>query len=252
MLTKNPSTVSVLIPVYNEVHTLPIVIEKVLALTEVSEVVIVDDGSNDGTRDFLNTFQNQKVKIVFHKKNQGKTGAIHTALQQASSEVCIIQDADLEYNPAEIPAVLAPILEGRADVVYGSRFLVRKESRVLYYYHYLANKFLTFLSNLLTNLNMTDIETGYKAFKTFIVKDVGLTARGFGMEIEITSLLSKVSARIYEVPISYYGRTYDEGKKIGMKDGIEAIWYIFYFNLLYFNRSSLNKKIKLIHKKLNP
>lgn len=243
-------TVSVLIPVYNEAQTLPLVIRKVLELSQVSEIVVVDDGSNDGTRDFLKTYNDPRVQIIFHEVNQGKTGAIRTALLHAKSEVCIIQDADLEYNPDEIPAVLAPILEGRADVVYGSRFLVRKESRVLYFYHYLANKFLTFLSNLLTNLNMTDIETGYKAFRTFIVKDAGLSARGFGMEVEITALLSKVSARIYEVPISYYGRTYDEGKKIGMKDGIEAIWYIFYYNLWYFNRPRTSKKIGLIRQKL--
>lgn len=243
-------TVSVLIPSYNEVQTLPVVIQKVLDVSQVTEIVVVDDGSDDGTRDFLRTYKNPRVQVVFHEKNQGKTGAIHSALQYARGEVCIIQDADLEYNPEEIPIVLAPILEGRADVVYGSRFLVRKESRVLYYYHFLANKFLTFLSNLLTNLNMTDIETGYKAFKTFIVRDVGLSASGFGVEIELTALFGKVSARIYEVPISYYGRTYNEGKKIGLKDGIGAIWYIFYYNLLYYNRSSLAPKIKSLRQKL--
>ncbi len=243
-------TVSVLIPAYNEAQTIPVVIRKVLELSQVSEIVVVDDGSDDGTRDFLKNYSHPRVQIIFHQVNQGKTGAIRTALLHAKSEVCIIQDADLEYNPDEIPAVLAPILEGRADVVYGSRFLVRKESRVLYFYHYLANKFLTFLSNLLTNLNMTDIETGYKAFRTFLVKDVGLSARGFGMEVEITALLSKVSARIYEVPISYYGRTYDEGKKVGMKDGIEAIWYIFYYNLWYFNLPSTSKKIHLVRQKM--
>lgn len=244
-------TVSALIPVYNEVHTLPVVIDKVLALPQITQIVVVDDGSNDGTRAFLESYKHEKVKVVLHEKNQGKTGAIRTALEHATSDVCIIQDADLEYNPEEIPAVLAPILSGQADVVYGSRFLVRKESRVLYYYHYLANKFLTFLSNLLTNLNMTDIETGYKAFKTFIVKDVGLTAHGFGMEVEITALLSKVRARIYEVPISYYGRTYDEGKKIGMVDGVEAIWYIFYYNLWYFNKSRLQQQIRAVRQRLN-
>jgi glycosyltransferase involved in cell wall biosynthesis len=243
-------SVSALIPVYNEVQTLPIVIQKVLLLPQISEVVVVDDGSTDGTRDFLKTYQNPRVQVILHEKNQGKTGAIRTALEHAKSEVCIIQDADLEYNPEEIPAVLAPILEGKADVVYGSRFLVRKESRVLYYYHYLANKFLTFLSNLLTNLNMTDIETGYKAFKIFIVKDISLSARGFGMEVEITALVSKVSARIYEVPISYYGRTYEEGKKVMVKDGIDALWYIFYYNLLHFNLLKSRKKIRHIRQKL--
>lgn len=241
---------SALIPVYNEVQTLPEVLKKVLAVEQISEIVVVDDASTDGTRDFLKTYQNARVRVVFHEKNLGKSRAIGTALQHASGDVCIIQDADLEYNPEEIPVVLAPIFSGRADVVYGSRFLVRKESRVLYYYHYLANKFLTFLSNLFTNLNMTDIETGYKAFKTFIVKDAGLSSKGFGMEVEITALLSQVSARVYEVPISYYGRTYDEGKKVTFKDGIEAIWYIFYFNVWYFNRPSIRRKVGLIRQRV--
>lgn len=243
-------TASALIPVYNEVHTLPEVLTKVLALEQISEIVVVDDASTDGTTEFLKTYQNPRVRIIYHPKNLGKSRAIGTAVQQALGEICIVQDADLEYNPEEIPLVLAPILSGRADVVYGSRFLVRKESRVLYYYHYLANKFLTFLSNLFTNLNMTDIETGYKAFKTFIVKDAGLTARGFGMEVEITALLSHVSARVYEVPISYYGRTYDEGKKVTFKDGIEAIWYIFYYNIWHFHRPSVQSKVRTIRQKV--
>lgn len=247
---RSMSTVSALIPVYNEVHTLPEVINKLLSLTVISEIIVVDDGSRDGTREFLSSFQNPKVRIFFHEKNQGKTAAIQTALQKATSDTCIVQDADLEYNPEEIPAVLAPIFSGKADVVYGSRFLVRKESRVLYFYHYLANKFLTFLCNLLTNLNMTDIQTGYKAFKTFIVKDMGLTASGFGMEIELTVLVSCVSARVYEVPISYYGRTYEEGKKIGFKDGLAAIWYIAYYNAWYAFSPTQRAKLERIQQKL--
>ncbi len=243
-------TVSVLIPVYNEVQTLPLVIESVLKLSTINEIIIVDDGSTDGTRDFLKNYQNPRVKVVLHETNQGKTGAIQSALRQASCDVCIVQDADFEYNPEEIPLVLAPILNNKADVAYGSRFLVRKESRVLYFYHYLANKFLTFLSNILTNHNMTDIETGYKAFRTFIVKDMGLTARGFGMEVEITVLVSKVAARIYEVPISYYGRTYEEGKKITLSDGIMAIWYILYYNLWYFRLPQQRQRLQQIRERL--
>lgn len=243
-------TVSVLVAAYNESSTIPHVIQKLLEVSCITEIIVVDDGSFDGTTDFLKSYQHAKVKTLFHSSNQGKTAAIQTALQAAAGDVCIIQDADLEYNPEEIPAVLAPILTGKADVVYGSRFLVRKESRVLYFYHYLANKFLTFLSNLLTNLNMTDIETGYKAFRTPIVKDMGLTAKGFGMEIEITALVSKVSARVYEVPISYYGRTYDEGKKISMMDGLHAIGYIFYYNLWYFYQPQAVNKLKRIESDL--
>ena len=243
-------TVSVLVAAYNESRTISQVIHKLLEIEAITEIIVVDDGSTDGTTEFLKNYSNARVKTVFHPINKGKTAAIQSALVQATGDVCLIQDADLEYNPEEIPAVLAPILTGKADVVYGSRFLVRKESRVLYFYHYLANKFLTFLSNLLTNLNMTDIETGYKAFRTHIVKDMGLTASGFGMEIEITALVSKVSARVYEVPISYYGRTYAEGKKVTFKDGLEAIWYIFYFNLWYFYQPQANVRLKLIENQL--
>jgi glycosyltransferase involved in cell wall biosynthesis len=172
------------------------------------------------------------VRFFRLPQNQGKTAAIRHALEHATGEIIIIQDADLEYDPREIPAVIEPILGGQADVVYGSRFLVRKAARVLYFYHYLANKFLTFLSNLLTNRNMTDIETCYKVFRSGVIKPLRLTSRGFGMEVEITALVCKTRARTYEVPISYYGRSYEEGKKIGVTDGIKAIWYIFYFNLI--------------------
>ncbi len=245
-----PLTVSVLVAAYNESRTISQVIHKLLEVELITEIIVVDDGSTDGTTEFLKSYSHPRVKSFFHSANKGKTAAIQTALQQATSDVCIIQDADLEYNPEEIPAVLAPILTGKADVVYGSRFLVRKESRVLYFYHYLANKFLTFLSNLFTNLNMTDIETGYKAFRTHIIKDMGLTAHGFGMEIEITALVSKVSARVYEVPISYYGRTYDEGKKVTFKDGLEAVWYIFYFNIWYFYQPKSASTISAIRKRV--
>ena len=229
------SRLSVLIPAYNEAETIEHVIRCVLELGEiVKEVIVVDDGSTDRTAAVVERVAAAEPLVRFFRlqQNQGKTAAIRHALDRANGEVIIVQDADLEYDPREIPAVIGPILEGQADVVYGSRFLVRKATRVLYFYHYLANKFLTFLSNLLTNRNMTDIETCYKAFRAGVIKPLILTSCGFGMEIEVTALVCKTKARTYEVPISYYGRSYEEGKKIGMMDGINAIWYIFYFNLI--------------------
>jgi glycosyltransferase involved in cell wall biosynthesis len=226
---------SVLIPVYNEESTVSQVIHKVLALGEIlKEVIVVDDGSTDGTFQVLSHLADQQPLIRLHRMeiNRGKTAAIQKAIDQARGEIVIIQDADQEYDPAEIPEVIAPILQGHADVVYGSRFLVRKAARVLYFYHYLANLGLTFLSNLLTNRNMTDIETCYKAFKAGVIKPLRLTSRGFGMEVEITALICKTRTRTYEVPISYYGRGYDEGKKIGFRDGIMGLFYIFWYNLI--------------------
>ena len=227
--------VSVLIPVYNEEHTVSTVVEKVLALGDpVKEVVVVDDGSTDGTALVMKSVANQNPSVRFFKleKNQGKTAAIRHALSRATGQVIIIQDADLEYDPAEIPVVVAPIIDGHADVVYGSRFLVRSATRVLYFYHYLANQALTFMSNLFTNRNMTDVETGYKAFLAEVIVPLDLTSSGFGMEIEITAMVCKTKARTYEVPISYYGRSYEEGKKIGFKDGVMAGLYIVYYNLI--------------------
>lgn len=226
---------SVLIPVYNEEATVTQIIDRVLALGPVvKEIIIVDDGSKDRTAEKVRDRAQGEPKIHFHQlpKNQGKTAAIRKALELATGDIIIIQDADLEYDPAEIPDVIAPILQGVADVVYGSRFLVRKAARVLYFYHYLANTGLTFLCNLLTNRNMSDIETCYKAFRAEVIKPLTLTSKGFGMEVEITAMVCKTQARTYEVPISYYGRAYEEGKKIGVKDGIAALWYIFYYNLI--------------------
>jgi glycosyltransferase involved in cell wall biosynthesis len=227
--------VSVLVPVYNEEKTAATVIERVLALGDlVGEVVVVDDGSTDETPRVLRELATREPRVRFFRleRNQGKTAAIRRALTEATGEVIIIQDADMEYDPAEIPAVVGPILDDHADVVYGSRFMVRKASRVLYFYHYLANRSLTFLCNLLTNRNMTDIETGYKAFRSGVIAPLSLTSRGFGMEVEITAMVCKTRARTYEVPISYYGRSYEEGKKIGFKDGVMAGIYIFYYNLI--------------------
>ncbi|MBM4000035.1 MAG: glycosyltransferase family 2 protein [Planctomycetes bacterium] len=231
----NDSPVSVLIPAYNEEATIGSVIEQVLRLGSlVREVVVVDDGSSDGTASIVRRVAERepKVRYVRLDRNRGKTAAIRRAIQEAVGAVVIIQDADLEYDPAEIPEVVRPILEGRADVVYGSRFLVRREARVLYYYHYLANRFLTLLSNLLTNRNMSDIETCYKAFRSCVVKPLELTSRRFGLEVEFTAMVCQTRVRTYEVPISYHGRTYEEGKKIGMRDGLAALWYIFRYNVI--------------------
>ena len=239
-MTQNARTdqrvLAVVIPAYCEETTIRTVIEKVDALDCVREIIVVDDGSPDGTTTVVEKLGLPRVKLIRLDRNSGKTAAVKRGLREITSPLCIIQDADLEYDPAEIPFVIEPIIEDRADVVYGSRFLVRRASRVLYFYHYLANKTLTFLSNLLTNLNMTDIETCYKAFRTPLVQDLPLTSTGFGMEVEMTTLLARTSARIYEVPISYYGRTYAEGKKIGMKDGLYALWYILFFNLVAVHR----------------
>jgi glycosyltransferase involved in cell wall biosynthesis len=234
-MTAPHGCLSVLMPAYNEEKTIADVLRRVLALGSlVREIVVVDDGSKDGTAAAVEAVvaEDRRVKFFRQPKNAGKTAAIREALARAEGEVIIIQDADNEYDPAEIPGVVAPILEGHADVAYGSRFLVRRAARVLYFYHYLANTFLTFLSNVLTNRNFTDIETCYKAFRAGVVKPMELRSSGFGMEVEMTALVCKTRARTYEVPISYYGRSYEEGKKIGMSDGIMAIWYIFYFNLI--------------------
>lgn len=225
-------TVSVLVPVYDEEKTIEIILKKLLALRFITEIIVVNDCSTDGTLKKIKAVRSSRIHLINQESNQGKTAAIQRAIQEAQGDIMIIQDADLEYDPDEIESVIDPIVQGVADVVYGSRFLVKKTARVLYFFHYLANKFLTLLSNSFTNLNMTDIETCYKAFRGPILKNINLTSRGFGMEVEITALISKMGLRIYEVPISYYGRTYEEGKKIGMRDGILAIWYIFRYNLL--------------------
>ena len=231
---------SVVMPAYNEEDTLRAVSRRVLALDCLRELIIVDDCSTDTTGKIAEQMAlfDGRVKVAHHQTNRGKSEALKTGFALTTGGIVIVQDADLEYDPAEIADVIAPILNGDADVVYGSRFLVRKAARVLYFYHYLANKALTLLSNFFTNLNMTDVETGYKAFRGDIIRNVVLTSSGFGFEIEVTAKAAKLGCAIYEVPISYRGRTYQEGKKIGWKDGVAAFWYVLKFNLFCSLKSS--------------
>lgn len=233
---------SVVVPAYNEERTLSLVIERLLALPCLLEILVVDDCSTDDTARVAMKYAaaTPAVRLLRHERNWGKTAALKTGFAAARGEIVIIQDADLEYDPSEIPAVIEPIVRGEADVVYGSRFLVRTAARVLYFYHYLANKGLTFLSNFLTNLNMTDVETGYKAFRASIVRELVITSSGFGFEIEVSAKIAKLRCVVYEVPISYHGRTYEEGKKIGAADGIQALWLTVRYNLF----CSLNQSFR--------
>ncbi|MDQ4123527.1 MAG: glycosyltransferase family 2 protein [Acidobacteriota bacterium] len=239
---------SVVMPAYNEEATIEEVVRQVLALPQLLELIIIDDHSTDKTPQIIEKLveQDSRIKYVRQTKNGGKTAALKTGFALTHGDIVVVQDADLEYNPAEIADVIAPILEGHADVVYGSRFLVKRAARVLYFYHYLANKALTFLSNCFTNLNMTDMETCYKAFRGSIIRNMIITSTGFGFEVEVTAKVAKINCAVYEVPISYYGRTYEEGKKIGLKDGIAALWYIFKFNLATDVRKSYKELPSLV------
>jgi glycosyltransferase involved in cell wall biosynthesis len=228
-----PTCLSVVIPAYNEEATLVAVVQRILAVPHLLDVVIVDDCSSDRTGEIAEELARlyPHIKVLHHATNRGKTEALKTGFASTRGDIVIVQDADLEYNPSEIEHVIGPILANEADVVYGSRFLVRKAARVLYFYHYLANKTLTFFSNLFTNVNLTDVETGYKAFRGEIIRNMRITSSGFGFEIEVTAKVAKLKCRLFEVPISYHGRTYEEGKKIGTKDGIAAFWYVIKFNV---------------------
>jgi glycosyltransferase involved in cell wall biosynthesis len=220
---------SVLIPVYNERDTLMEILARVREVEIKKEVVMVDDGSTDGTRDVLREQIEGRfpdVKVVYHEVNQGKGAAIRTAIQHATGDYMIIQDADLEYDPREYYTLLEPILDGRADVVFGSRFIGGGAHRVHFFWHRMGNGLLTLLSNMLTNLNLTDMEVCYKVFKSDVLKSINLKSNRFDFEPEITAKVAKKHYRIYEVPISYSGRDYDEGKKIGWRDGVQAIWTI--------------------------
>jgi len=223
-------TLSIIIPVYNEAPTIERLIASVMAVNIglARELVIVDDFSRDGTREILGTLSappGATLKVLLHEKNKGKGAAIRTGLEQVTGEILLVQDADLEYDPADYPRLLEPILTGRADAVFGNRFHGGAH-RVLYFWHYNANKFLTFLSNLLTNLNLSDMEVGYKVFRTEIMRKIKLTSDRFGFEPEVTIKAAKTKCRIYEVPISYHGRTYEEGKKITWKDGVAALYFL--------------------------
>jgi glycosyltransferase involved in cell wall biosynthesis len=226
---------SIVIPCYNERKTILTLLERVRAAklpSDVSrEIIIVDDCSKDGTRDLLAKLSGQDLSVVYHAKNQGKGAALRTGFKSAKGDVVVVQDADLEYDPEEYEKLLLPIIDGRADVVFGSRFLTTRERRVLYYTHFLVNRMLTFISDVFTNLNLTDMETCYKMFRKEILDKIAIQEDRFGFEPEITAKVSKLKCRIYEVGISYSGRTYEEGKKIGFKDGIRALWCIVKYNI---------------------
>ena len=234
----NPSnfTLSVIIPCYNEINTIEEVINKVKKTTIKSkEIIIIDDFSNDGTREFLNSLKDESIKVVLQNKNQGKGAAIARGINFATGEISIIQDADLEYDPNEYEKLIKPILANKADVVFGSRFQGAEPHRVVYFWHRVGNGFLTLLSNIMTDINLTDMETCYKAFRTEILKSINIKEKRFGFEPEITAKVARKRCRIYEVGISYFGRTYEDGKKIGWKDGVWAIWCILKYNLFVKN-----------------
>ncbi len=220
---------SVIMPVYNEVRTIEEIIRRVKAVDIDKEIVIVDDGSTDGTREYLQKISDPLIRVFFQEKNMGKGAAVRTGVAEATGDVIVIQDADLEYNPQEYHQLIKPILDGRADVVYGSRFR-GSAIRVHLFWHSLGNKILTLFSNMFTNLNLTDMEVCYKMFKAQVIKNIRLRSNRFGFEPEVTAKVARMGCRIYEIPISYAGRDYSEGKKIGWKDAITAIFVIAYFH----------------------
>lgn len=224
---------TVVIPVYNEVDTLLHLIGRVQEVDVDKDIVLVDDCSTDGTRDLLRTTAfPANVRVLYHERNQGKGASLRTGFAAATGDLVIIQDADLEYDPREYPKLIKPIEEGRADVVFGSRFAGGETHRVLYFWHFMGNKFLTLCSNAFTNLNLTDMETCYKVFRREVLQQITIEEDRFGFEPEITAKIAKMGLRIYEVGISYDGRTYEEGKKIGWKDGVRALWCIVKYNWL--------------------
>jgi glycosyltransferase involved in cell wall biosynthesis len=237
-------SLSVIIPAYNEEHTIESVLHALVkVLPNVHEVIVVDDGSTDRTaeiaREFARVFA--CVQVIRTHQNEGKTAALRTGFAISTGDIVMVQDADLEYDPEDIPTLIEPIVAGKADVVYGSRFLVKRATRVLYFRHYLANKTLTFLSNLLTDMNFSDVETGYKAFRGEIIRKMVIKSRGFGFEIEVTAKVAKLGCRVYEVPISYHGRTYEQGKKIRFWDGLAAFYYIVRYNLFCNRKRSFTQ-----------
>ena len=224
---------SVVMPVFNEATTVEEMIRTVLLQPVTQELIVVDDCSSDGTLAVLERMVSgePRLKVLKHSVNQGKGAALRTGIREATADIVIIQDADREYDPAEYPVLLRPILSGRADVVFGSRFIGSQEHRVLYFWHSIGNRFLTLLSNMFTNLNLTDMETCYKAFRREVIQSITIEENRFGFEPEVTAKLARSGSRIYEVAISYHGRTYAEGKKINWKDGVRAIWCIVKYGL---------------------
>ncbi len=224
---------SVVIPIYNESATIEQLVSRVRAVPIDKELVIVDDGSTDGTADILRVLSaDADVRVFRHEANQGKGAALRTGFKEAVGDIVIVQDADLEYDPREYPRLIQPILDGKADVVFGSRFVGSESHRVMYFWHYLGNRFLTLLSNCFTNLNLTDMEACYKVFRREVIQGIEIQESRFGFEPEITAKVAALGCPIYEVGISYSGRTYAEGKKIGWKDGASALWCVIKYNLL--------------------
>ena len=226
MSTEPRRCLSVIIPCYNEEGTIASLIAMVQSSPWVQEIIVVDDGSKDKSREILKTISDPQVRVIMHSANQGKGAALRTGFAHATAEFVIVHDADLEYDPAEYPLMLEPLLDDRADVVFGSRFLSGRPHRVLYFWHSLGNRFLTLMSNMFTDLNLTDMETCYKCFRREVIQAIDIEEDRFGFEPEITAKLAKLRLRIYEVGISYSGRTYDEGKKIGWRDGVRAVYCI--------------------------
>ncbi|MCA9247104.1 MAG: glycosyltransferase family 2 protein [Planctomycetales bacterium] len=229
---------SVIIPVYNEAATLRAVVERVQRVPIAKEIILVDDCSTDGSLDVLTELANESanVTVLRHDRNAGKGAALRSGFKLAQGEMVIVQDADLEYDPEDFPKLIAPILDGRADVVLGSRFIGGDSHRVLYYWHMVANKVLTTLSNMLTNVNLTDMECCYKLFRREVLERIEIEEDRFGFEPEIVAKVARLGCRIYEVGIAYHGRTYEEGKKIGWRDGVRAVWCILKYNLLTRSR----------------
>lgn len=223
---------SIIVPCFNEIGTIGQVIKKIKESPVCNkEIIIVDDFSNDGSRQYLLELNDEMINVKFHKRNKGKGAAISTGIKYAKGKIIIIQDADLEYDPNEYPSLIKPIIDDKADVVYGSRFKGGQPHRIVYFWHRVGNGLLTLLSNIFTDLNLSDMETCYKTFRSEIIKNINIEEKRFGFEPEITAKISKKDFRIYEVGISYYGRTYKEGKKIGWRDGFHAIWCILKYNL---------------------
>jgi glycosyltransferase involved in cell wall biosynthesis len=224
--------VSIIVPCYNEKDTIERAIEAVRnAPVADKEIIVVDDCSTDGSQALLREKLAARVtRVIYHPKNRGKGAALRSGFEVASGDIILIQDADLEYDPQDYPVLLAPIISGKADAVFGSRFMGGRPHRVVFFWHMVGNRLLTLLSNMLTNINLTDVETGYKAFRSTVIKSLHLNEDGFGFEPEVTAKLAKQRCRIYEVGISYYGRTYEEGKKIGWRDGVRALYAIIKYN----------------------